>query len=106
MQGGQGGQTVDANGMVRRVAYPPQQYVMANGQAVPAGAHRGQGQPGQMAQGPNGQYMNGMMGQGGPQGPNGMMGGQMGGRTGDLDNGMFQVLTLILAIFISYYSCL
>jgi hypothetical protein len=44
MQGGQGGQTVDANGMVRRVAYPPQQYVMANGQAVPAGAHRGQGQ--------------------------------------------------------------
>jgi hypothetical protein len=42
------GQTVDANGMVRRVAYgnvpPQQQYVMANGGQVQPGAHRGQGQ--------------------------------------------------------------
>ena len=42
-----------------------------------------------MVQGP-GQYMNGMMAPQGALGANGMMGGQMaqmGGRTGDLDNG-------------------
>ena len=42
-----------------------------------------------MVQGP-GQYMNGMMPPQGALGANGMMGGQMaqmGGRTGDLDNG-------------------
>ena len=106
--GGMGvqGQAVDANGMVRRVAYgnvpPQQQYVMANGEQVPPGAHRGQGQQVGMVQG-QGQYMTGMMppqgqgqqGQGqGNSLTNGMMGGpmtQMGGRTGDLDNGMFQV---------------
>ena len=98
--GGMGvqGQTVDANGMVRRLAYgnvpPQQQYVMANGEQVPPGTHRGQGQQVGMVQG-QGQYMNNMMApQGGPLGSNGMMSGQMahmGGRAGDLDNGMFQV---------------
>ena len=94
------GQTLDANGMVRRVAYgnvpPQQQYVMANGEQVPPGTHRGQGQQVGIVQGQGqGQYMTNMMTPlGGPLGSNGMMGGQvghMGGRTVDLDNGMFQV---------------